>query len=135
LEVHEGSGELNQPLVKRVIRTFALREPEFFQHVVGFEVEPAIEAFEIAQVVGVDIASLKLLDYFRDGAAFFAHESGRIENGGELSGKINQPNAEIDETIRQPRENPVTPRGEAENLSVTLLSKFVCGITITLDKL
>src|SRR6185312_12324577 len=91
--MHECAGELNQALIKGVIRTAALGEPEFFQDIVGFKIESAIEALEVTQIVGVDVASLKLFNQFRDGAAFFAHDSWGIENVGEYSGKINRRDA------------------------------------------
>ena len=74
LQVNERAGELNQSFVEGIIGTAALGQPEFFENIVGLKVEPAVEAFEIAEIVGVEIASLELLDYFCDSAAFFAHD-------------------------------------------------------------
>ena len=90
LQVDERAGELNEPFIKGIIGAGALGEPEFFQDIVRLKIEPAIEAFKVAEVMGVKIASFELLDQFRDGAAFFAHDSERIENGGQGAGKINR---------------------------------------------
>jgi hypothetical protein len=65
---------LNQSFVEGVIGAGALGEPEFFQDIVRLKIEPAIEAFKVAEVMGVKIASFELLDQFRDGAGFFAHD-------------------------------------------------------------
>ena len=76
LQMNKCAGELDQSFVEGIIRAVALGEPQFFQHVVRFKIELAIEAFEIAEIMRVKIASLELLDQLCDGAAFFAHDSG-----------------------------------------------------------
>jgi len=61
-QMHERTGELNQTFVKGIIGAAAVREPEFFQDIMGFKIKPAIKAFEISEIVGIQIASFELLD-------------------------------------------------------------------------
>ena len=62
LEMNECAGELNKAFIKGIVRAGALGEPEFLKDVVRLEIEPAIEAFEIAEVMGIKIAPFELLD-------------------------------------------------------------------------
>jgi hypothetical protein len=72
-QVDEGAGKLNEAFVEGVIDPMAPGQPEFLQDVVRFEVELAVKALEISQVMRVEWLSLKLLDQLRNGAAFFTH--------------------------------------------------------------
>jgi hypothetical protein len=75
LQMNERAGELNQSFVEGIIWAGAVGEPQFFQDVVCLEIEPAIEAFEISEIMGIKIASFELLDQFCDGSTLFAHVS------------------------------------------------------------
>lgn len=57
LQVDKRAGELDEALVEGVIGTVTLGEPEFFEDVVGFVKESAVETIEIAEVVRVEIVT------------------------------------------------------------------------------
>src|SRR6267154_731217 len=71
--MNKGARQLNQPFVKGIIRTFTLRQPDFFQHVMGFIKQLLIEAFEITQVVGIQISPVEFLDGSGNLFALTAH--------------------------------------------------------------
>jgi len=79
LDVYERAGELDEAFVKVADGLAALGEPDFFEDFVGFEKELLIEAFEIAEVMGVeDEAGVVVLfpavfDQLGDARAFVAH--------------------------------------------------------------
>lgn len=85
LEVDKSSGPLDEPLVERVIGPgFTIGEPEFLEDIMGFEVEPFVEATKEAQVVpgqslGVRSVGIEVRQEFGDAGAFMAHgrDSGR----------------------------------------------------------
>jgi hypothetical protein len=134
LQVDEGAGELDESFVKGVVGAAALRQPQFFEHVVRFKVEPAIEAFEISEVMRVQFLSLELFDDFRDGAAFFAHESGKGINSGDSSGKTNQtpPGARLQFASMFPAEGNISLRLASwhRNLAFPLKFKVHSPITV-----
>src|SRR6516162_584848 len=72
--MHEGARQLDQPFEKQSPRTAALREPERFQNLVRLEEKLTIEAFKIAQIMGVESPSFKRFDDGRYLGALFAHE-------------------------------------------------------------
>jgi hypothetical protein len=51
LEVHEGSCQLNQALVKRAGWMAPLRQPQLLEDFVGLEEALLVEALEVAQVL------------------------------------------------------------------------------------
>ena len=58
LQMDKCAGKLDEALVEMVVAgPFALCEPEFLENVVGFVEKPAIEAIEIAEVIGREIAT------------------------------------------------------------------------------
>src|SRR5712691_12464562 len=71
--MHERAGEVNQSFVETVVRPFAIRQPEFFKHLVRLVIKPAIEALEVAEVMGVVRPTVEALDQRRDLRALLAH--------------------------------------------------------------
>ena len=59
LEVDKRARQLDQALVKCAIRTGPLRQPQFFQHFVGFEEALPVEALEVTQIMSIQGPSLK----------------------------------------------------------------------------
>jgi hypothetical protein len=54
LQMDEGTGQLNQPLVKGVIRgASSLFQPEVLEHIMGLIVAPRVETFKITKVAGI----------------------------------------------------------------------------------
>src|SRR5580765_7467501 len=73
LQVDERAGQLNQPFVKEPIRLISLRQPKLFEHVVRFEVQPLVETFKKGEILRLELATAKLVDYRRDRRVIFAH--------------------------------------------------------------
>ena len=56
LEMNERSSQLDQPLVEGVIRSLpSILQPEMLQHIMRFIVPPRVEAFEIAEIAGINL--------------------------------------------------------------------------------
>ena len=119
--MNKRAGKLNQHFVERVIRSASLRQPQFFQHVMRFEIKLPIKAFEISEIVRIQLLPFKLLDQFCNWAALFTHEIRRIENANDSVGKTNQ-------TLPNPGRNPKAN-------SVSLPFTLICVITVISDKL
>ena len=56
LQVDKGACQLDQSLVKCALRPLTLRQPQLFQHIVSFVEQAPIKAFEITEVMRVQIA-------------------------------------------------------------------------------
>jgi hypothetical protein len=59
----KSSGQLNEPSVKRVIRTVPFLQPQLLQHFVRFEKKLAIEAIKIAQVMRIEFSTTQPFDH------------------------------------------------------------------------
>ena len=87
LEVHKGSGPLDESLVEGVIGPgFTISQPEFFKDIMGFEVEPMVEAPKEAQVVPgqslcVRSVGIQVCQERGDAGAFVAHGRNSGRNG------------------------------------------------------
>jgi len=79
LQVDKRARELNEALIEGMFRAVAMREPELFEHLVGFEVKTAVEAFKKAEIMGVQILSLAVFDEGGNFGVFFGHVSSVIE--------------------------------------------------------
>ena len=62
LQMNEGAGELDQPLVERIVRPRSLREPEFLQDIMGFVKQSTVETLEVAEIAGIQLPSLDIRD-------------------------------------------------------------------------
>ena len=55
LEMNERSSQLDQPLVEGVIRSLpSILQPEMLQHIMRFIIPLRVEAFEIAEIAGIN---------------------------------------------------------------------------------
>ncbi len=73
LQVHERARQLNQPFVERAIRPVAIRQPQFFQHVMRFVKMRLIEAHKIAKIMRVHTLAPAAIDQRCNRRALFAH--------------------------------------------------------------
>ena len=73
LRMNECARQLNETLVEESIPPLALAEPELLQHFVRLVEELPIKALEVPQIMGVKVASPKLLNQSRHLGAFGAH--------------------------------------------------------------
>jgi hypothetical protein len=71
--VNKGTRKLDEALIEGVFRAMPVREPELFEHFMGFEVKSAIEALKKAEIVGVQILSVAALDEGGDFGVLFGH--------------------------------------------------------------
>jgi hypothetical protein len=71
-----GAGELDEAFVEIAIGAVFIGEPEVFEHFVGFVELLGIKAVEIAQIMGVVVASLEGFDQFGNAVAFVTHIAG-----------------------------------------------------------
>ena len=74
LQMHECTRQLNQSLVKRVIRPVPLGQPELFENIVRFVEKSAIEIVEVTGVMRIDLAAVQMADHLRNFCALDAHE-------------------------------------------------------------
>jgi len=79
LQVDERARELNEALIEGMFSAVTVREPELFEHLVGFEVKTAVEAFKKAEIMGVQILSLAAFDEGGNFRVLFGHVSRVIE--------------------------------------------------------
>ena len=73
LQMNKSARQLNQPFVKRAVRSVTVRQPEFFQYVVRFVKQAPVEAFQVAEKVRVQVAPSTALNPYGDLRAFFSH--------------------------------------------------------------
>jgi hypothetical protein len=71
--MHERPGQLDQSFVKVPVRRGPTRQPESFQHFMGFEVKLAVEAVNKREVVGVKVPTSKGGDMRFNLPVFVAH--------------------------------------------------------------
>src|SRR5438105_379233 len=71
--MHEGPRELNQALIKGIVRSFSHCQPKFLQHIMRFVIEAMIEALEITEVMGVVFPALVTFNQGFDRCTLFAH--------------------------------------------------------------
>ena len=74
LQVNEGPGQLDQPLIKRAFWPMPRRQPEWLQDFVSFIEELLVEALEITQIVWIEAAPLTLSDDRGDSGALHKTE-------------------------------------------------------------
>src|SRR5262249_39286640 len=74
-QMNESARQLDQSFVESAIRSGALSEPEFFQHIVRFVEKLAIKALEVTEVMGVQVAAVETFDQRGDLAAFLIHHA------------------------------------------------------------
>lgn len=55
-QMNKCARQLNQPLVKRPVRSVSVGQPKLFEHIMRFKELSAIEALEIAQVIWAEAA-------------------------------------------------------------------------------
>ena len=79
LQMDKRAGELDEAFVKRTVWTVPLGQPNLFQDFVRLEEKLAVEAREIAQVMGVQVLALELVNDRRDLVVLLAH-GWRIES-------------------------------------------------------
>jgi hypothetical protein len=82
LKVDEGSGELNESFVKRIIWAVSFREPKIFEDVVSLEEELVVEALEVSEVASVELPAFELFEQGIDTGGLFSHGT-RIGRGDE----------------------------------------------------
>ena len=90
LQVHERSGPLDQALVEgMVFAGLPSSQPEFFEHIMGFEVETLVEAVEETGVVPGQSVRARVVrqvgQQFGNAGAFVAHGE---NSGGDGQGTI-----------------------------------------------
>src|SRR5664280_656795 len=73
--MHKRAGKLNQPFVKRVIRTALSRQPELFQDIMRLEKLFAIEIIEVRQVMRIQSPLPEGFNHFRNSIALVGHNS------------------------------------------------------------
>ena len=59
-QMDESARQLDEPFVEGAVRPVPLREPKLLQDIVSLKIELAVEALEIAKVMGVQGLSLEL---------------------------------------------------------------------------
>ena len=62
LQMYKRARELDKPLVKGIVRPFAIGQPQFFQYIVRLKIKLAIEALEISEIMRVQFPSFELLN-------------------------------------------------------------------------
>ena len=88
LEMHEGTGPLDQPLVEGVVGPgFPFGKPEILENFMGLEVETLIEAVEKTGVVARQSIGIQTGQERGDSGAFVAHGAGA---GDTVSGPLNR---------------------------------------------
>lgn len=73
LQMNKRTGQLNEALVKGMIRAVPVRQPERFENIMRLVKEALIEALEITKIMRVQILPAAVFDESRDFCAFFAH--------------------------------------------------------------
>jgi len=73
LQMHECPGQLDQSFVKCTIRTVSFRQPERLENIVRLVKQSTIEAFEISEIMRVQILIPASFDQRRNFCAFLAH--------------------------------------------------------------
>src|SRR5664280_1839732 len=73
--MHKRAGKLNQPFVKRVIRTALSRQPELFQDIMRLEKLFAFEIIEVRQVMRIQSPPPEGFNHFRNSIALVGHSS------------------------------------------------------------
>jgi len=73
LKMDKSSRQLNQSFVKITIRSRPLRQPKALEHLMGFEIEPLVETFDITQITGIYRSSSESLDQLFDPITFWWH--------------------------------------------------------------
>jgi hypothetical protein len=73
LQMNESAGELDEPLIKRIIRPLTIPEPKLLQHIVRLIKKRPVEAFKIPEVMRVQILTPATVDQGRDFGALFTH--------------------------------------------------------------
>lgn len=71
--MHKRPGQLNEPLEKIAVRPLPIRQPEFFEHIMGFVKKLVIEAVKETQIVRVQSLPLKRRNALGDLSALLAH--------------------------------------------------------------
>lgn len=73
LQMDEGAGQLNQPLVKEAIRTVPVAKPKMFQYLVGFVKKLLVETMEIAEIMRVQLLPVMIGNHFGNAFALATH--------------------------------------------------------------
>ena len=73
LQMHKRAGELNQPLVKRAVRTVLVLQPDVFEDFVRLVKKLVVETVKKADVMLVEFVSLVLFHQRGDAFVFATH--------------------------------------------------------------
>ena len=73
LQMNEGTGQLDQALVKRAVRAVPVAEPEMFQHFMGLVKKLFVETMEIAEIMRVQCPPVMRGGHGGDTFALAAH--------------------------------------------------------------
>ena len=84
LEMHKGSSQLNQPLVKGIVGALTLRQPEFLKHIVGLEEKLPVETLEIPKIMRIQLPAAEPVNHRGNFGAFMAHLFSMPEADGNL---------------------------------------------------
>ena len=101
LQMDEGAGQLNQPLVKGAIRAVLVAEPKMFQYLVGLVKKLMVETMEIAKIMRIQFLPVMLRGHFGDAFAFAAHGAKVKSNVQSLKPKVT-PDSERRQIARAP---------------------------------
>ena len=71
--MNESARELDQPLVEQITGSLAFGKPKLFQHIMSFVKKLAVEALEIAEIMGIHPLPLATGDQRGDFGAFVTH--------------------------------------------------------------
>src|SRR5579884_138081 len=115
--MNECARELDEALVKRIIRPATVREPEFFQHIVRFVKKPLVEAFEIAKIMRVHVLPAAVFDQGEDFCAFFTHSIRVIVIVSKILLKLFSPHIQIATKSALSKE-PVTNADQSTQIPV-----------------
>ena len=73
LQMHERARELDEAFVKISIRAVPVGQPQIFEHVMCLVKKLAVEAIEIAKIMGVEFLSPEGFDHRGDADALVTH--------------------------------------------------------------